>query len=305
MTLAVATCQFPVSDDLRANARHVARLLRAAKARGADVAHFCECSLAGYAGADRAGYGDLDWPLLESLTRELSSLAGALGIWALLGSVHRLSGRRKPHDSVYVVDARGRLVDRYDKRFCAGDRTGRTGELAHYTPGDHRTVFEIGGVRCGVLVCHEYRYPELYRDYAKRGVRLLFHSFHAGHVPPAVMRRLRHGVGARHLRFNTGANLPAITMPATSTAEAANNAFWISAANTSARESCFGGFFVRPDGVTTGRLPRHRTGLLLSRVDPAAPLYDSTAAWRARAMRGVLHSGTLVSDPRSRARRSF
>jgi hypothetical protein len=28
-------------------------------------------------------------------------------------------------------------------------------------------------------------------------------------------------------------------------------------------------------------------------------LYDSTAVWRDRAMAGVLHSGTLVSDPRS------
>jgi len=34
-------------------------------------------------------------------------------------------------------------------------------------------------------------------------------------------------------------------------------------------------------------------------------LYDSTAAWRGRAMAGVLHSGTLVSDPRSEDRASL
>ena len=28
-------------------------------------------------------------------------------------------------------------------------------------------------------------------------------------------------------------------------------------------------------------------------------LYDSTAAWRDRAMTGTLHSGTVISDPRS------
>jgi predicted amidohydrolase len=117
------------------------------------------------------------------------------------------------------------------------------------------------------------------------------------------MEVLRKAVGAGNLRFNAGANLPAITMPATTIAEAANNGLWISAANTSARESCFGSFFVRPDGVTTGRLPRHQTGLLLSTVDLREPVYDSTAAWRGRAMRGVLHSGRLVNDPRSRARK--
>ena len=303
MTLTVATCQLPVDADLRANARYVKRLLRAAKARGADVAHFCECSLSGYAGSDLPSLRGFDWPLLEALTHEIRELCGELGIWALLGSTHRLSGRHKPHNSVYVVDARGAVVDRYDKRFCGGDRAGRTGDLAHYAPGDHAAVFSIAGVRCGVLICHDYRYPELYRDYVRRGVRLLFHSFHAGHMPAVRLRALRAAIGPRNLRWNAGANLPAITMPATTVAEAANNGLWISAANTSARESCFGSFFVRPDGVTTGRLPRHRTGLLISRVDLREPIYDSTAAWRGRAMRGVLHTGERVQDPRSRDRK--
>jgi deaminated glutathione amidase len=305
VTLTVATCQFPVDADPRSNARHVRRLLRAAKERGADVAHFCECSLSGYAGSDLPDLRGLDFPLLEDLAREIFALAGELAIWTLLGSTHRLGGRRKPHNSVYVVDPRGALVDRYDKRFCAGDRRSRTGDLAHYAPGDHPTVFEIAGVRCGVLICHDYRYPEVYRDYARRGVGLVFHSFHAGHVKPRVARAMRAGVGAHNLRWNAGASIPEITMPATSTAEAANNHLWISAANTCARESCFGSFVVRPDGVTTGRLPRHRTGLLLTSIDAREPFYDSTIAWRSRAMRGVLHSGTLVRSARSRRRTSL
>jgi deaminated glutathione amidase len=305
VTLTVATCQFPVDADPRRNARHIARLLRAAKARGADAAHFCECSLSGYAGSDLPDLRGLDFPLLEALAREIFALAGELAIWALVGSTHRLSGRHKPHNSVYVVDASGALVDRYDKRFCGGDRRSRTGDLAHYAPGDHAAVFEIRGVRCGALICHDYRYPEVYRDYVRRGVELVFHSFHAGHAKPAAMRAQRANIGARNLRWNAGASIPEITMPATSTAEAANNHLWISAANTSARESCFGSFVVRPDGITSGRLPRHRTGLLVTRVDPRERYYDSTVAWRARAMRGVLHSGTLVRDPRSRRRTSL
>ncbi|WP_408629849.1 nitrilase-related carbon-nitrogen hydrolase [Amycolatopsis aidingensis] len=71
----------------------------------------------------------------------------------------------------------GDLVERYDKRFCAGDPDGRTGDLAHYSPGDHPSTWEINGLRCGALICYDYRYPELYREYAKAGVRLMFHSF--------------------------------------------------------------------------------------------------------------------------------
>jgi deaminated glutathione amidase len=65
---------------------------------------------------------------------------------------------------VYIINADGRLIDRYDKRFCAGDASERTADLAHYTPGNPLSVFEINGVCCGAAICHDYRYPELYRE---------------------------------------------------------------------------------------------------------------------------------------------
>ena len=88
-------------------------------------------------------------------------------------------------------------------------------------------------------------------------------------------------------------------MPATMVAEAANNHVWISCPNSSARESCWPSFFVRPDGVVTGRLRRHTAGVLVSEVDTDEQIYDSTVAWRDRAMDGVSHSGTVVRDRRS------
>jgi len=303
--LRVATCQFPVSADIDANARRVRRQLRSARQQGAHVAHFCEGALSGYAGADFASHAGLDWARLERRAREIAELAGELGLWVLLGSSHRLTGDRKPHNSVYVIDDRGRLVDRYDKRFCAGDRSGRHGELAHYSPGSHPSVFKIRGVRCGVLICHEYRYPELYREYKRRGVELVLHSFHAGNASPQTLSEMRDQVGRRYCALNRGSSLPEITMPATMQAAAASSHVWISASNTSARESCWPAFFVRPDGVITGRLRRHRAGVLVSTVDTKARLYDGSAAWRKRAMRGVLHSGALVRDARSRNRTSF
>jgi hypothetical protein len=63
-----------------------------------------------------------------------------------------------------------------------------------------------------------------------------------------------------------------------------------------------GSFFVRPDGVITGRLRRNTAGVLVSEVDTDVEIYDSTVAWRDRAMDGVLHSGTLVRDGRSEER---
>ncbi|MDK1032734.1 MAG: nitrilase-related carbon-nitrogen hydrolase [Planctomycetia bacterium] len=51
-SLKVATCQFPVSGDVRRNAGYIQRLIRKAASRKADVVHFCEAALTGYAGVD-------------------------------------------------------------------------------------------------------------------------------------------------------------------------------------------------------------------------------------------------------------
>lgn len=297
--LTVATCQFPVSADIERNSRYVVRQMRHAARSGADVAHFPEACLSGYAGVDFDSHQGFDWPLLERATRRILRLAGELGLWVVLGSTHRLTGGHKPHNSLYIVDASGEIVDRYDKRFCSGDPQERSGDLAHYTPGDHPSVFTVAGVRCSALICHDYRYPELYRECGRQGVQLVFHSYHAGNMPREKIAAIHATIGEDVLRLNPADTYPGITMPATMTAQAAANHMWISCPNSSARESCMGAFFVRADGVTTGRLPRNRAGVLLSTVDTEAELYDSTEHWRGRAMDGVLHSGSLVRDDRS------
>jgi deaminated glutathione amidase len=299
LRLTVATCQFPVDPDIRRNLRYVSRQIRTTKDRGAHVAHFPEASLSGYAGVDFPSHEGFDWTLLRECTLRVLDLARQLRIWVILGSTHRLTGDHKPHNSLYIIDDRGELVDRYDKMFCAGDRSGTNGDLAHYTPGDHFSVFSIKGVRCGALICHDYRYPELYREYKRRGVQLMFHSYHAGHIPPERFKAMRDTVGDGTRTLNPGSTIPGITMPATMIAEAANNHVWISCPNSSARESCWPSFFVRPDGVVTGRLRLNTAGVLDSEVNTDEQLYDSTVDWRDRAMDGIFHSGTLVRDGRS------
>jgi deaminated glutathione amidase len=299
MKLTVATCQFPTSSDVRSNLAHVLDQMRTARARGADVAHFPEACLSGYAGIDMPSHAGFDWSLLGAAVRDVLALAAELRLWVVLGSAHRLGGANKPHNSLYIIDAQGRVADRYDKRCCSGDASGTTGDLAHYSPGNHFSVFEINGVRCGAQICVDCRYPELYRGYKRRGVQLMFHSFHAGHIGPEDFAAREALVGPENHALNPATTLPGITQPAMMHAAAGGNHMWISCPNSSAYRSCWSSFFVRPDGVVTGRLNLHETGVLLSLVDTDERFYASTAAWRDRAMDGVLHSGTLVHDPRS------
>lgn len=297
----VATCQFPVAADIHANLRFVKRQMRVARERGAHVAHFPEGALSGYAGSDLESFRGYDWGLLREATLDVLRQARRLRIWVVLGSAHPLTGAGKPHNCLYMISPDGKIIDRYDKMFCSGDPDGQTGDLAHYSPGSHFSTWDINGITCGALICYDYRFPELYREYKRRGVELVFHSFHAGNVSGERVEEMREAIGEQFVTTNGAAthSYPGITMPAAMTTAAAQNYVWISCPNSSAPQSLWPAFAVRADGVTTGRLHRNVPGVLVTTVDTSAPLYDSTAAWRGRALGGVLHSGDLPDDPRS------
>ncbi|MCE9614000.1 MAG: carbon-nitrogen hydrolase family protein [Lentisphaerae bacterium] len=288
MNMVLATCQFPVQGTVARNARYILGQMRTAARRGAHVVHFPETALTGYPGLDMPGFEAYDWTPHAAAVRAVMREARALKVWVILGSSHPLTGTHKPHNCLYIINDRGRLVDRYDKRFCTGDAAGRTGDLKHFAPGNHATVFRIRGMVCGALICHDMRYPELYRDYARIGVRVMFHSYHNAHWDPAKVRRR---------------NLHGFIVPATMQAFAACNAMWISAANSSRTACAWPSFIVQPDGAIAGQLTLERAGVLLTRIDPLRTYYDASERWRSRALRGVLNSGRLVRDARSRERR--
>jgi len=284
-SLRVATCQFSVEADIDHNRRQVLRQLHQAAEQRADIVHFSECALSGYAGVDIPDADAISWDKLRSATEDISAAARKLKLWVLLGSTHQLSAGHKPHNCVYVIDARGRIVNRYDKRFCTG-RGGRrpTFDLIHYSPGDRFVTFRLKGITCGVLICYDYRFPELYREYKKLGVRVLFQSFH--NARSTVVDDERY-------------NIWKTIVPATMSCRAAENHFWISANNSTARPSRWPSFAVRPDGLITGKLTLHRPGVLMTEMRLDAEFFDAPGLWREAAMQGRLHSGELIQDSRS------
>jgi predicted amidohydrolase len=276
-SLRLATCQFPVSADIPANGAWIRKQMCEASSQGADLVHFPECALSGYAGVDIPSTEDLDWHALDAQTEAILDLARELRVWVVLGSTHRLSGENKPHNCLYVINAEGKILDRYDKRFCT------EGDLRHYSPGDHFVTFEVKGVRCGLLICYDIRFPELYREYHKRGVRLMLHSFY-------------------NARQKEGSIHPKI-MPVTARAYAGVNNMFVSINNSSAPRS-WPSRFITPDGLVGAKLPVDEPGVMVNVVDLRRPYYDASAPFRPDALRGKLHSGEVVDDPRSRDRTS-
>ena len=162
MTVTVATCQFPVDANIQTNFSNIARQIETAADGGADIVHFPETALSGYAGIDFRSYENFHWEKLKECSQRVLNLAKEHGVWIVLGSTHLLSDDNKLHNSLYIINDHGEIVDRYDKRFCAGDPDADPGpynDLAYYTPGDHLSVFEVNGITCGALICYDYRFP--------------------------------------------------------------------------------------------------------------------------------------------------
>ena len=102
MKLRVATCQFPVGSDVRKSLEYVARRIRTAKDWGVDVAHLPEACLSHYAGVDDLAPSEsFEWARLRVCTQKVLDLARESRIWVVLGSAHRLTAPRKPHNSLY------------------------------------------------------------------------------------------------------------------------------------------------------------------------------------------------------------
>ena len=177
--LKVATCQFAVSSFIRRNCRRICELLHKAKKSKADIVHFSECALSGYVGTDFPNFDGYDWGLLKEETEKIMELTAKLGLWVVLGSTHKLTPNKnvrgqaepnKPHNSLYVINPKGRIVDRYDKRFCT------KGDLRRLTPGNRFANFTVNGIKCSLLICFDLRFPEIYRELYKQKVNCIFQA---------------------------------------------------------------------------------------------------------------------------------
>ena len=273
--LKIATCQFAVGRVIKRNSRAICEFLHKASKAKAAIVHFSECALSGYVGTDFPNFDGYDWVLLKEETEKIMAIAAKLGLWVVLGSTHRLIEPNKPHNSLYLIGPNGKIINRYDKRFCT------PGDLRRLTPGNRFVNFTINGVKCSLLICFDLRFPEIYRQLYKQKVNCIFQSFY----------------NARQ----KGPSIHTHIMRQTMQCRAATNRFWVSMSNSSGYYSPYPSCFIRPDGKIVRQLRSNRPGLTVNTVNLSTKFYDPMADFRDMAISGKLSNGQeVVNDPRSR-----
>ncbi|MFI6314612.1 nitrilase-related carbon-nitrogen hydrolase [Nocardia fusca] len=202
----IGLTQWHATTDIAANLGTALRSIAAAAADGADLVVLPENGLMlGTNSQMRAAalHEDADE------VRELCRVAAAHEVAVVLGGMKNRTADGT-FNSALVIDAAGTIAGRYDKMHLF-DATlgGQSFEASSVErPGAGPVLLDLDGVRIGLTVCYDVRFPELFRALAGAGAEILL-------VPAAFVQ----ATGAAHwhtlLRARAIENLAYVVAPAT------------------------------------------------------------------------------------------
>lgn len=213
---------------------------------GAAIVCFPECFVPGYPLDSAAREAPTARALEEVFARAAEAAQAArtavvLGTERVVGSARRLTA--------LVLGPDGSTLGFQDKVQLDPSED----EL--YQPGEGRSVFRVGELSFGVVICHEgFRYPETVRTAVRLGAEVVFHP----HFDPA----------------NASAPVLPFADPARSFHEksmlcrAAENTCFFASVNCAGVGSATTSAVVDPQGVVMAHQPYGREGLLVVDIDP-------------------------------------
>jgi predicted amidohydrolase len=171
------------AGDPAANLYRIERAAAEAAKDGARLLVTPELAVTGYGAGD--AFAELAEPADGPTARGVAALAQRYGIAIIAGFAERAS--EGVYNSALFVDGdRAPLV--YRKSHLYGPY-----ERRHFVPERPSAVsFELGGLRCGMLICYDVEFPENVRRLAQAGVQLVLvpTALPAGDHAELIARRM-------------------------------------------------------------------------------------------------------------------
>jgi predicted amidohydrolase len=234
-----------VAETLDDGLEKVRHLVSEASAQGASVVCFPEAYLPGLRGQDFKVL-PFDEARQERVLRAASQWAREYAITTILGTERLTEAGRQI--AAVVFDSHGRLQGYQTKNQL--DPT----EDRFYVPGETRQIFEAGGVKFGVAICHEgWRYPETVRWAAARGAKIVFHPQHTGSE--------REGV-----RLNAWGSADAPYYERAMLMRSIENTVYFASVNYALRFQESATSLITPSGLCQAHLPYGHEGVLVEEI---------------------------------------
>lgn len=109
-------------------------------------------------------------------TAPLMLVARAHKVFILAGSIYeKVKGKGKVYNTSALINDRGKVIAKYRKINLFKARVGAKtiDETKTFLPGENPRLATVGGFKIGMSICYDLRFPELYRDYARKGADVL------------------------------------------------------------------------------------------------------------------------------------
>lgn len=151
------------AGDVGYNLQKAKDLIKEAKNQGAELILLPELFDVGY---DLDVVRDLAYDTNETL-EALKALCKTLKLYMIAG-IYENSTEGK-FNTAYVLDDQGNELAKYrkNKLFCLSK------EKEIFTPGEQLCTVDIKGIRFGLMICYDIRFPELGRKYIDAGCEAL------------------------------------------------------------------------------------------------------------------------------------
>jgi predicted amidohydrolase len=172
--LRVACLQLNSRDHWRKNLEFIRAGIRSAVSKKAKLIVFPEnCLFRGEAHE----LCQLATKVTPAVLDEIRDTAKKKNLAILVGGIPEKSNvRGKVYNTAYLVSAGGRIAAQYRKIHLFDNRLKKieTAESCHIVPGRKLAIANIFGIRMGISICYDLRFPELFRKLAFKGARVIF-----------------------------------------------------------------------------------------------------------------------------------
>lgn len=247
----IGAYQFPVGKEIEENLKQLEEGARAAAREGVRIVAFGECALTGYPENDTEHIRAISECPIDEYLQKVGAISKEFGMFLLFGSVRKRSYGWT--NSAFLACPDGTVTPAYEKRALWGwdkDLFSET-EDVELSKG----LFEVEGLRFGVRICFEVRFPEYFRELYRvkpDAVFVLFNDRDEEGNPG------RYGLITAHLRTR-----------------AVENVYPIVSVNTSLAFQCVPTAVINRDGEIETELPLNQPGLLTYTLEETKPSFGA------------------------------
>ena len=151
----IAAYQFAGGGSIDENFLKIKNGIQKAAQEKVRILAFHECALTGYPPVE-CSFNAIDFEKAETYCCQIKELAKEYGIFIFLGCIDLKNGAA--YNAVRVFSPSGEELTPYHKRALWGwDRES-------FREGENCGIYEIDGIKVGVRICFEIRFPEYFRE---------------------------------------------------------------------------------------------------------------------------------------------